>query len=459
MTVPMENIVGAANSDQMVGGHRGLGMLNNVINDPFRKLGRGGTSAKQQAKLMQYQSQLNREELAHKANVTHGEHIEMTKEGGFADELAKRMEYGVELDENGSPVDTYRGRRGPQQSPTSQTGDFNSPEQQQRVQTRQVALGGASARYKTSTGSELGVGDWRMSGQFGGGSPQGPQAPQGPQGPQEIPTYPPTPGGSGPKEITSGPAEENDIPDAEIIEDDVQAGDRPGTSGPSVFSGGGGTSTFVPVLHDLRGAFTQQNLETGELEAIPGRKELKEQNDRTAATARERRVRELEQLKKDHLERTGVDMPQSAQDEYLTRTPEAIKSPTAMSKEYDRRRQAGEPGFDRPGPLETIGGAGGPTPTRSGGTAGMGPATPAATAPTTTPASEGGSSHPILEGGIKAVAGAAGAAIGGGPGAALATGVAQAGIDVVKKRKQRKAAATPATPAKPAKPAKPATPA
>jgi len=32
MTVPLENITGSAKSNQMVGGHQGLGMVSNLLN-------------------------------------------------------------------------------------------------------------------------------------------------------------------------------------------------------------------------------------------------------------------------------------------------------------------------------------------------------------------------------------------------------------------------------------------
>lgn len=347
MTVPLNNIQGSADSNQMVGGHRGLGMIFNVM-DSSRKRNRGKKDYKNEAKLMQYASQLRREELAHKANVTHGEKIEETKAGGFADELAKRMEFGVELDENGRPTSTYRGRRedGPQQGPTSQTGDFNSPEQQQRVQTRQLPLGGTSYSYQTSTGAKGGIGAWQMpqiGGQFNGERPQGSEGPQqGPSGPGTITGNPP------PKEITAGPAsEEDDIPDAEIIEDEPQAGVRPGTSSPSIFAGkpGSGQRTLIPDLYDLRGPTVQTNADGG-FEAIPGRAERAKHN----ATARKRveaaNAFNAAEAQRVHLERTGKPLPEDVAAS-MGADQNVLTVPTAQSLQYDKQAAAGAPGFDR----------------------------------------------------------------------------------------------------------------
>lgn len=341
MTVPLNNIQGSVDSNQMVGGHRGLGMVFNVM-DQNRRRNRGKKDYKNEAKLMQYGSQLRREELAHKANITHGEKTEETKVDGFADQLAKRMEYGVELDENGRPTDTYRGRRSedPEQGPTSQTGDFNAPEQQQRVQTRQLALGGTSYSYKTSTGAGGQVGAWQMptlgSRQFDGT----------PQGPQQVPGEPGQLG-PGPKAITAGPAEEDDIPDAEIIEDDVQAGDRPGTSSPSMFSGkpGSGQRTLIPDIYDLRGPTVQTNAD-GRFEAIPGRADRAKHN----ATARKRvetaNAFNASEAQRVHMERTGKPLPDDVAAS-MGADQNVLTVPTAQSLQYDKQAAAGAPGFDR----------------------------------------------------------------------------------------------------------------
>jgi hypothetical protein len=338
-------------------------------------------------KMAQYESQLRREELAHRANINHGELIEQTKEGGFIDEAMKRTEYGH--DDQGRP---YRGRPSSQSGAPAQEGGpgADTPEEQASmgVQTSYFPAGGAGTKMRTAAGGGLEVTPWQMPSRQFSGDPVRDE-----------------PGDSSPEE-TDAPAE--DTPKA-----------------------GEGTSTFIPLLSDLRGRTVDTDPETGKLIPVPGRAALKEQNDRTAASAKEKRIAELEQVRAHHLKRTGVDIPQDQQDEFLNNPPKPLMMPTDMSKEYDKRRQAGEPGFDQPSSLETIKGAGGPTPTRGGGTAGMGPAAPAAEG--------GGVGSALLEGGVKGVAAGVGGALGGPVGAALAGGVAQAGINAVKGKRTKRA--------------------
>jgi len=402
MTIPLNNIQGSADSNQMVGGHRGLGMLFNVMDNGRKNRGRKGVNLKDQAKLMQYQSQLKREELAHAANIDHGQKTETFKDGGFLQQGIRHSTVGIEYDEDGNPAGSFVGQDSTSGSSPWGAGNAQGDGQSEDAQTSEQPSEQTSEQ--TSGPATRRVATQVMSGkahdiQWGGSQQISPQF--------NLPALSP-----------QGPAE------------------------PAPTQSGQGTSTFIPLLNDLRGALSQRNPETGEMEAIPGRADLKAQNDRTAASAKEKRIAELEQVREHHRQRTGVDIPQDQQDEFINNPPKPIMMPTDMSKEYDRHRQAGEPGFDRPSSLETIGGAGGPTPTRGGGTAGMGPTTPTA--------ESGGVGSALLEGGLKGVAAGVGGAIGGPVGAAVAGGVAQAGLTAVKNRKKRPTQGTPATPTTPA---------
>jgi hypothetical protein len=397
MTVPMENIVGASSSDQMVGGHRGLGMLSNVLNDPFRKLGRGGLSARQQAKMMRYQSQLSREELAHRANISHGELTEQTKEGGFIDEGMKRTEYG--FDDQGKP---YRGRPSSQSGAPAQAGgpgaDTAEEQASMGVQTSYFPAGGASAKVRTSAGGGLELGAWQMpSRQFEG-----------------------------------TPAE------------DTPAEDTP----TEPFSG---TRTLIPNIFDNRGATVQANNDDGGFEAIPGRSDRVKHNAEARNRVEQANAFNVAEAQKSHMERTGTPMPDDIALEVGSRQ-NVFNVPTAQSIEYDKQAAAGKPGFDRTADDEKGRILRGPkgkkpaavgSPQPGGGVAGMGPAAPAAEG--------GGVGSALLEGGVKGVAAGVGGALGGPVGAALAGGVAQAGINAVKgKRPKRPVQGTPIKPATPA---------
>jgi hypothetical protein len=343
MTVPMENIVGGAKSDQMVGGHRGLGMLYNVMNDPFRNAGRGrAKNYKAEAKLEQYRSQLRREEAAHAANIDHGQHVEMFKDDGFLQQAIRHSTVGGEYDENGEQVGTFVGKdsttggnpwgEGPTSSSADpQVAEDHKPATAEETQQQQEDLGVVQTPVQpTPQAPTRRVASSVMSGQFknlkwGGADQIVP--------PSRIPPV---------KKPEDQPQAQEDSPQEETPQDT------------DTIQIGGSGQTFIPVVHDLRGPSVRRNPVTGKMEAIPERARLKEENDKVAAGAKDRRARDLAAVNAKHRERTGVDMPQAEQDKFLSTPESTLTLPTPMSSEYDEHRAAGEEGFDQPSPIETI---------------------------------------------------------------------------------------------------------
>lgn len=103
-----------------------------------------------------------------------------------------------------------------------------------------------------------------------------------------------------------------------------------------------GTRTVVPTAFDMRGASVQTNPDTNKNEPIPGRQEMADSNKELKAKKPDIDARNAEAAEASHKARTGKEMPEGSM-----QPQKPLMVPTAQSNEYDAKRQAGKPGFDR----------------------------------------------------------------------------------------------------------------
>ena len=103
-----------------------------------------------------------------------------------------------------------------------------------------------------------------------------------------------------------------------------------------------GTRTLIPTAFDMRGSSVQTNPDTNKNEPIPGRAKKTAANKQVQAQRPDIDAKNAEAAEASHKARTGKEMPEGSM-----KPQKPLMVPTAQSNEYDAKRQAGEPGFDR----------------------------------------------------------------------------------------------------------------